>query len=106
MFRTDRWLPFVAALFLLALAVESGIARASAEGLWGIEVAQPYRAGPRDRRAAVSSFEWPRGADELLALGVLAAILCGFRVSGLARHSRAGWTDCTRNAGSPRASTR
>jgi hypothetical protein len=51
--------------------------------------AQAYQAGPREGRESDGMRALPPGAAELLGLSVLAAILYGFRVSGLARTARA-----------------
>ena len=92
MLRSRRWLAVVMALALFGIAVGVSIARASGEG--GVTAppdrAEPYREGPLEQRSAAASLEWPQGAKELLALGVITAILCGFRASGLARQ---GGTD-------------
>ena len=81
------WVPLVAALALIGFVLGIGVANASASTQELRVIAQPYRAGPLERREVGSTYEWPRGSEELLALGVLAAIVYGFRASGLAgRH--------------------
>jgi hypothetical protein len=50
-------------------------------------LAVPYHDGPVDS-VPVRAPQRPAGVDELLGLSVLAAILCGLRVSGLGRASR------------------
>jgi len=52
-------------------------------------IASTYREGPLDARRVDGPFELPPGAQELLGLSVVAAILYGFRASGLARTTRA-----------------
>jgi hypothetical protein len=79
-----RWLSLVAALTLIGFVLEMGIANASVSSRESRLIAQPYRAGPLEHREADSAIKWPRGSQELLALGVLAAIVYGFRASGLA----------------------
>ena len=78
-----RGLSLVAALALIGFVLEIGIANASASTQESRLISQPYRAGPLERRGAGSAFVWPRDSEELLALGVLAAIVYGFRASGL-----------------------
>jgi hypothetical protein len=91
MLRTCGWLAVLVSLVLFGIAVGVSMARASGEG--GLTAApdraEPYREGPLEQRSAAGSLEWPQGAEELLALGVITAILCGFRASGLARQGRA-----------------
>lgn len=89
MHRVHRWLPIMSALALLGFAVvvaaDAGIAQADHKRGGGALAAEPYREGPLDRREPIASVSWPRGSRELLALGLIAAILCGFRASGLAQ---------------------
>lgn len=79
--------------FAFAVAVTQGaIAQADGgDGVRALDMAEPYRAGPLSERAAErrvdSAIEWPAGSRELLAIGVLGAILYGFRASGLSRQS-------------------
>ncbi|MAG32095.1 MAG: hypothetical protein CL908_14525 [Deltaproteobacteria bacterium] len=47
---------------------------------------EPYRPGPLDVPPSIAIPDLPSGAEELLALGFLAALLYGLRASGLARH--------------------
>jgi len=64
----------------------AGLARAGEEvGQPASAVAQPYQHGPLDTRDPFEIPEMPDGAEELLGLSVLAAILYGLRASGLAR---------------------
>lgn len=88
MARTRRWIPVLAVLILLGFSVlgffvEVGVDR----GNEMIASAATYRAGPLSRPATFTSLDWPSNADELFALGLIAATLCGFRASGLARNS-------------------
>lgn len=55
-------------------------------------IAQPrtYRPGPLEQRAEPAPIELPPRAEQLIALGVLGAILYGFRASGLARNAAPG----------------
>jgi hypothetical protein len=89
MIRSRRLFCLVALLCLVGFALQvgiAGLARASEEA--GSEpVAKPYRHGPLEPRAALAIPEMPRGAEELLGLSVLAAILYGFRASGLSGES-------------------
>lgn len=90
MHRVRRWLPVLVALafvgFVVVVAVDAGTAQADGERIAGGQLAEPYREGPLDRRAPIDSVAWPRGGRELLALGLIGAILYGFRASGLARN--------------------
>lgn len=90
MHRVRRWLPILVALafvgFGVVVAVDAGTAQADGERNVGGQLAEPYREGPLDRREPMDSVAWPRGARELLALGLIGAILYGFRASGLARN--------------------
>jgi hypothetical protein len=64
----------------------AGLARANEElGRSAPAVVQPYQQGPLDARDPFTIPEMPDGAEELLGLSVLAAILYGLRASGLAR---------------------
>jgi hypothetical protein len=74
-------MPVLFCLVLLGLAFE--VARAHAQV--GGEMTGPYRAGPLAQREAPVELEWPAQGEELLVLGGITAILCGFRASGLAR---------------------
>ena len=90
MHRVHRWLPIgmVLALAGFAIVVAAEAETAQADGTRGLEAeqAEPYREGPLERRGRepLESFAWPRGARELLALGLIGGILYGFRASGLA----------------------
>ena len=90
MHRVRRWLPILAALafagFVVVVAADAGTAQADGDRIARGQLAQPYREGPLDRREPIDSVAWPRGARELLALGLIGAILYGFRASGLARN--------------------
>jgi len=92
MHRVHRWLPCLAALallgFLVVVATDARTAQADADARGGRELAEPYREGPLDRREPIASVAWPRGARELLALGLIGGILYGFRASGLASNQR------------------
>ena len=91
MVRSRRLLALLALLCLLGFAAEvgvAGLARASDEAdRAALAVAQPYQQGPLESRDPVSIPDLPRGAEELLGLSVLAAILYGLRASGLAHES-------------------
>jgi hypothetical protein len=65
----------------------AGLARASEEAGRSGSVAQPYHSGPHEARGRYAVPEMPPGAEELLGLSVLAAILYGLRASGLTRES-------------------
>ena len=88
MHRVRRWVPIVAMLAFVGclFEFEAGLAHGSEAPRF----AAAYREGPLDQRSSLPSLELPSNADELLGLGVLAAILYGFRVSGLARKSDRG----------------
>jgi len=109
--RVNRWLPIAAILALFGFAIGVvGMASAESGGVLDSsgDRAQPYQEGPLERRAE-ATLEWPAGAEELLALGMLTAILCGFRASGLARQRRierpASAHTSSPESGTPRAST-
>jgi hypothetical protein len=90
--RDRRWVPLFATLVFLGLAAEVvGMARAEGpDGLRkSVERPKAYQEGPLEPRSAPVTFEWPPSSDEFLALGVLSAILFGFRASGLARRGHA-----------------
>ena len=92
MVRTSRLSGVVAMLCLSGFAVQvgtTGLARGASEQAARAvpAVAQPYHRGPLEARDSMAIPELPRGAKELLGLSVLAAILYGFRASGLARDS-------------------
>ena len=90
MIRSRRLFGLVALLCLLGFALQvgiAGLARASEEPGQSGPVAKPYRQGPLETGAALAIPEMPRGAEELLGLSVLAAILYGFRASGLSGES-------------------
>lgn len=76
---------------LLGFAVQvgiAGLARAGEEaGRPAPTVSRPYQRGPLEMHDTFAAPDMPRGAEELLGLSVLAAILYGFRASGLARES-------------------
>ena len=65
----------------------AGLARASEEAGRSGSVVQPYHSGPHEVRGRGAVPEMPPGAEELLGLSVLAAILYGLRASGLTRES-------------------
>mgnify|MGYP001813191539 CR=1 FL=1 len=79
MWRMRRWVPVLVCVVLFWLAFE--VARAHADS----EMTGPYRAGPLAQRDAPVDPDWPVHGEELLVLGGIAAILYGFRASGLAR---------------------
>ena len=87
-----RWGRWIVMLMVVGLAIE-GAGLASAEGSArlreSLERPRAYEEGPLESRTSATSFEWPPSTAEFLALGVLGAILLGFRASGLARHARA-----------------
>jgi hypothetical protein len=53
-------------------------------------VAERYQPGPIAARVEARTANLPTGSQELFGLGVLVALLCGFRASGLARASTKG----------------
>jgi hypothetical protein len=86
--RFRRWMPNVAIFAFLGIAIAVvGMAHAEAGAAFDArgDLAQPYREGPLEGRRSDPALAWPQGVEELLALGVITAILCGFRASGLAR---------------------
>jgi hypothetical protein len=90
MIRSRRLFGLVALLCLLGFALQigiAGLARASEEAGRSGPVAKPYRQGPLETPTALAVPEMPRGAEELLGLSVLAAILYGLRASGLSGES-------------------
>ena len=90
MLRSRRLLGVVALLCLLGSGAQVGIAdpaRASGDGdRVEFSTARPYQQGPLEPRDRGLMPDLPRGAEELLGLSVLAAILYGLRASGLARN--------------------
>ena len=91
MIRSRRLFGLVAMLCLLGFAFEvgvAGLARAGEDtGRLVPSASRPYHQGPLETRETFAAPEMPRGAEELLGLSVLAAILYGLRASGLARES-------------------
>ena len=91
MIRSRRLFGLVAMLCLFGFTVQIGLAGlASAVEKAGrpmSTVAQSYRQGPLETRDSVTFPDLPPGAQELLGLSVLAAVLYGLRASGLARES-------------------
>lgn len=108
LFALLAWLGFMVTVAGDAMAQRGGAfpssARAAAVAAWGESGAQaeagarsalvsrsvavePYRPGPLDQRGPASAIDWPQGSRELLALGMISAILYGFRASGLAQQS-------------------
>ena len=83
--RMRRWVPVLFFAVLLGLAFE--VARAHAQE--GAEAGSAYHPGPLAQRETPVELSWPAHGEELLVLGGLAAILYGFRASGLARRSPA-----------------
>jgi hypothetical protein len=53
-------------------------------------VVERYQRGPLDSRTGDRISNLPDGSRELFGLGVLVAVLYGFRLSGLARSSASG----------------
>lgn len=99
--RVRRWTPIVAILAFLGIAIAIvGMAHAEAGARFDArgDAAQPYREGPLEGRRSDPSLAWPQGVEELLALGVITAILCGFRASGLARQRRVERLDTPENS--------
>lgn len=86
MFRMHRWIGIFAVLCACAFIAEVGLAQARTESA-GVDPSPVYREGPLGA-APPSLPELPRGAEELLGLSVLAAILYGLRVADLGRDSR------------------
>ena len=84
-----RLFGLVAMLCLFGFAFQvgiAGLARASVEvGRPVPAIEKPYQHGPIESRDLFAIPEMPDGAEELLGLSVLAAILYGLRASGLAR---------------------
>ena len=88
MFRVHRWIGLFAACSALAFVAEVGLAQTrTEEARPRPQAAAAYREDPSER-APVAMPELPGGAEELLGLSVLAAILYGLRASELGRHSR------------------
>jgi hypothetical protein len=91
MIRSRRLFGLVAMLCLLGFSVQvglAGLASAGEEtGRPTSTLAQSYQQGPLETRESVAFPDLPPGAEELLGLSVLAAVLYGLRASGLARES-------------------
>lgn len=91
MIRSRRLFGLVAMLCLLGFTVQivlAGLASAGEKaGRPTSAVAQSYQQGPLESRDFVAFPVLPPGAEELLGLSVLAAVLYGLRASGLARES-------------------
>jgi hypothetical protein len=91
MVRSRRLFGLIAVLCLFGFAVQvglAGLARAGeGAGRPRSAVSHPYHQGPLDTRDSVAIPDLPPGAEELLGLSVLAAVLYGLRASGLARES-------------------
>jgi hypothetical protein len=91
MIRSRRLFGLVAMLCLLGFSVQvglAGLASAGEEvGRPASALAQSYQQGPLETRDSVTFPDLPPGAEELLGLSVLAAVLYGLRASGLARES-------------------
>ncbi len=86
--RRLRWIGFLALLGGLALVAQVAFARDfEVHGSRPAASAVPYHEGPVDS-APVRAPRRPAGADELIGLSVLAAILYGLRASDLGRASR------------------
>lgn len=90
MIRSRRLFGLASMLCLLGFALQvgiAGLARASEGAGRSGSVAQPYHQGPHEARGRFAIPEMPQGAEELLGLSVLAAILYGLRASGLSGES-------------------
>jgi hypothetical protein len=91
MIRSRRLFGLVAMLCLLGFSVQVGLAGLASAGQEAgrptSTLAQSYQQGPLERRESVAFPDLPPGAEELLGLSVLAAVLYGLRASGLARES-------------------
>ncbi len=91
MIRSRRLFGLVAMLCLLGFSIQvglAGLASAGEEtGRSTSTLAQSYQQGPLEMRESVAFPDLPPGAEELLGLSVLAAVLYGLRASGLARES-------------------
>jgi hypothetical protein len=91
MIRSRRLFGLVAMLCLLGFIVQVGLARLASAGedagRPSSGAAQSYQQGPLETRDSVTFPDLPPGAEELLGLSVLAAVLYGLRASGLARES-------------------
>lgn len=90
MVRSRRLFGLAAMLCLFGFAFQIGyadLARASEEAGPLGTLAQPYQQGPLESRSPYAAPEMPPGAEELLGLSVIAAILYGLRASGLSRES-------------------
>jgi hypothetical protein len=96
MLRRRRLFGLVALLCLVGFAVEvaaTGLAQASdrpqvSEARSNPPSAEPYQRGPRDSGQAQTVPQLPSGAEELLGLSVLAAVLYGLMASGLANEPK------------------
>jgi len=90
--RLRRPFGLVALVCLVGFGLEVGgvdLARAGDGARHSVPPSAPaYQEGPLDARRVEAPLELPSGAQELLGLSVVAAILYGFRASGLARTAR------------------
>lgn len=80
-----RLLGLVVALCLIGFAAEVGLAQASRDPARAAGSLEPYREGPLAAPASNPIPDLPSGAEELLGLSFLVALLYGFRASGLSR---------------------